>query len=118
TRLPDGRTRYSTAKEHPLELYDLETGKCLHRIMLPGEVSGPLAFSADSKTFIASIDKPAGMIRLCDTASGEERPSISGFHGNVRALVFTPDGRRLISAMDDTTALVWDLTAQPRNHKR
>jgi Tol biopolymer transport system component len=114
TRLPDGRMRYSTAKEHPLELYDLETGKCLHRITLTGEISGPVAFSADGKTFVAAIDKPAGAIRFWDTATGAERPSITGFRSRVKALAFTPDGRRLISAMDDATALVWDLTAQPR----
>ena len=114
TRLPDGRMRYSTAKEHPLELYDLETGKCLHSITLPGEISGPIAFSADGKTFTAAIDKPAGAIRFWDTATGAERPGIDGFHGRVKALAFTSDGRRLISAMDDTSALVWDLTKLPR----
>jgi RNA polymerase sigma factor (sigma-70 family) len=114
TRLPDGRVRFSMAKEHPLELYDLETGKCLHSITLPGEISGPVAFSADGKTFAAAIDKPAGAIRFWDTATGAERPSINGFHGRVNALAFTPDGRRLISAMDDTSALIWDLTALPR----
>src|SRR5262249_29262023 len=30
--------------------------------------------------------------------------------GSVNGLTFTPDGRRLISAHDDGTALVWDLT--------
>jgi WD40 repeat protein len=114
TRLPDGRMRMSTAKEHPLALYDLDTGKCLHRIELPGETSGPVAFSADGKTFAAAIDKPAGAIRFWETATGAERLSIGGFRGRVHAFAFTPDGKRLISAMDDTSALVWDLTALPR----
>lgn len=114
TRLPDGRTRHSTAKEHLLELYDLEKGKYLHRLTLPGETSGPVAFSVDGKTFAAAIDKPNGEIRFWETATAAERPSIRGFNGRVRALAFTPDGRRLISAMENTTALVWDLKALAR----
>ncbi|HZV03889.1 MAG TPA: WD40 repeat domain-containing protein [Gemmataceae bacterium] len=114
TRLPDGGMRLSTAKEHPLELYDLDTGKLLRQIMLPGEISGPIAFSADGKTFIAAVDTPTGAIRFWDTATGTEQPSITGFHGKVHALTFSPDGRRLVSAMDDTSALVWDLTTLRR----
>jgi WD40 repeat protein len=113
TRLPDGRMRISTAKEHPLDLYDLETGKCLHRITLPRAISGPLAFSADGKTFAAASSDPAGAIRFWDTTSAREKPSITGFHGRVTALTFTADGRRLVSAMEDTTTLIWDLTERP-----
>jgi WD40 repeat protein len=113
TRLPDGRIRHSTAKEHPLELYDLGTGKCLHRITLPGAISGALAFSADGKTFAVATSDPAGAIRFWDTTSAREKPSIPGFHGKVHALTFTPDGQRLVSAMEDTTTLIWDLTERP-----
>ncbi len=38
-------------------------------------------------------------------------------HGNVfrpRGIAFTPDGRRLITAHDDCTALIWDLTGTGR----
>jgi len=114
TRLPDGRMRFSTAKEHPLELYDLETGKCLHRITLPGATSGALTFSADGKTFAAAIGDPTGAIRFWDTTSAAEKPSITGFQGRVTALTFTVDGRRLVSAMEDTTAIIWDLIDLPR----
>jgi WD40 repeat protein len=111
TRLPDGRLRVSTAKQHPVEVYDLQTGKRLHHLTLPGSLSSAVAFSADGKTFAAAISEPVAAIRFWDTATGRERRGISGFRGRVKALAFAPDGRHLVSAMEDTTALVWDLAA-------
>ena len=34
---------------------------------------------------------------------------IEGFRGTVRSLAFLPDGKRLVSGMEDGSALVWDL---------
>jgi WD40 repeat protein len=106
TKLPDGRTRLSTAEEHPLGLWDLASGKPVRQVLLPGATSGPVAFSADSKTYAAAVDRA---IRLWDTDTGEERPGVSGVPAAVSALAFSPDGRLLVSALQDTTALVWDL---------
>jgi WD40 repeat protein len=106
TKLPDGRTRYSTAEEHPLGLWDLDSGKVVRQILLPGPTSGPVAFSADGKTYVAATDTK---IQLWDTATGKERPGVSGLPAQASALAFSPDGRRLVSALRDTTALVWKL---------
>jgi len=35
---------------------------------------------------------------------------VGGHQGSISALLFTPDGKRLVSGSADTTALVWDLT--------
>jgi RNA polymerase sigma factor (sigma-70 family) len=106
TKLPDGRTRLSTVEEHPLGLWDLDSGKRVRQVLLPGPTSGPVVFSADGKTYATATEKK---IWLWDTASGEERPGISGLPVQATALAFTPDGRQLVSALADTTALVWNL---------
>jgi RNA polymerase sigma factor (sigma-70 family) len=108
TKLPDGRTRHSAAKNHPICLWELSTGKLHKQVLLPGGGAGPVAFSADCKLFAAATSEPDRRIRVWDLASGEEIGVIQGFRHNVRCLAFTPDGKRLISGMDDTTALVWD----------
>src|SRR5262249_42230234 len=48
-----------------------------------------------------------GQVRLL-SPSGTPLKALSGHTGAVRALAFTPDGRRLVSASDDGTARVWD----------
>ncbi len=105
------RRRISPAKEHPLCLWELATGKLVRRVMLAGNRAGPVAFSPDGKRFAVGMGRPEFKVRMWDVAGGEELRPLEGFRGRVTALAFTPDGKRLISGMDDTSALVWDLTA-------
>jgi RNA polymerase sigma factor (sigma-70 family) len=111
TKLPDGRVRSSSAKNHPVCLWELASGKRLQQILLPEGGAGPVAFSADGTRFATATDRPAASIRLWEVTTGREVGTIQRFRGPVRALAFSPDGKRLISGMEDTTALVWDLTA-------
>jgi WD40 repeat protein len=91
-----------------------------------------VAFSPDGRT-LASEDKD-GAIRLWEVASGQERARFAGHEGGipspnrrpsggrrsrrrfdndkdgVRSLVFSANGRALVSGGSDTTAMVWDVT--------
>jgi hypothetical protein len=49
-------------------------------------------------------------IRLWETATGKERRHFDGHRGGVQSVAFSSDGTRLVSASEDTTALVWDAT--------
>jgi len=109
TKLPDGRTQLSQAKNHLICLWDLATRQMRKQILLPDGGAGPVAFSPDGKLFAAATGEPDRRIRLWDVADGKEVGSIQGFRGRVHALAFAAGGSRLVSGMDDTTALVWDL---------
>src|SRR5262249_36002390 len=68
------------------------------------------AFSPDGRTLaLTGVD---GGVRLLETATGKERGRFAGHNGNVEALSFAPDGRRLASGSRDTTILVWDVTGR------
>jgi WD40 repeat protein len=110
TKLPDGRTQFSSQQNQPICLWELSTGKLLKKVNLPEGGAGPVAFSLDGKRFAAATDRPDRRIRLWDVATGEEIGGIEGFRGAVRSLAFLPGGKRLISGMEDSSALVWDLT--------
>ena len=53
-------------------------------------------------------------VALLDVATGAVVRRWTGHRGNVHALAFTPDGRRLISGGADASVLVWDVAAVPR----
>ncbi len=110
-RLPGGGIQTSSPKSHSVCLWDLASGKQLKEIHVPEEGAGPVAFSSDGQSFAAASFRPGDHIRMWN-ASGQQWEA-HGFGGNVRSLAFMPDGKRLISGMEDGSALVWDLTHRP-----
>jgi RNA polymerase sigma factor (sigma-70 family) len=109
TKLPDGTTQFSAAEEHPLGLWDLDSGKLVRQVLLPGPTSGPAAFGPDGKTYAAAAGKK---VWLWDAANGKERAGLPELPAEATALAFSPDGRFLVTALADTSALVWDLDAK------
>jgi WD40 repeat protein len=108
TKLPDGRTRYSSEKNHPICVWELATGKLKRRHNLPEGGAGPVAISPDSTLFAAAANEPERRIRIWDFVADKEIGNIAEFPGTVRSLAFTSDGERLVTGMEDGTILVWD----------
>lgn len=50
-------------------------------------------------------------IYVVEVATGKPLNEFRGHSRNVTALLFAPDGKTLVSGSEDTTALVWDLSA-------
>jgi WD40 repeat protein len=110
TKLPDGTMQSSAPKAHPVTWWDLATGAQRHQITLPEQGAGPVAFSPDGKQFAVVSSRPGSCIRLIDVETGRELRKIEGLRSVVRALAFMPDGKRLVSGMEDSSALIWDVT--------
>jgi WD40 repeat protein len=126
---PDGRTLLASVRgkvstpasvsgqtalpaSHLVCLWELASGKPLNEIHVPEERAGPVAFSTDGKLFAAASSRPGEHIRVWNS-SRQEQWEVHGFGGTVRSLAFMPDAKRLISGMDDGSALVWDLSQRP-----
>src|SRR5262249_51142016 len=112
---PDSRT-ISVAGESYVMLWDAATGRMVRefehvpstRWRLGYDGRRLLTFSPDG-----SLPAAAGVydsIHLWSVATGREVDTLQGPGGKVLSLAFSPDGRRLITGSEDTTALVWDLT--------
>ena len=56
-----------------------------------------------------------GTVRIWDAATGQERATLTGHTGRVKAVAVAPDGSWLASGSDDGTVRIWDMaTGQER----
>jgi len=98
-----------------LRVWDAGTGAELYHLRPTGGVSA-VAFSPDGKLLAAGGADGAGRftdaataVRLLDAATGEELRVLRGHRQRVTALVFTPDGKAVISGSHDGTVRLWDV---------
>src|SRR5262249_32350963 len=98
--------RIATAGERSVSVWDAESG--LEKDSLKGHgpngVSG-VVFRPDGNSLVtAGVDRT---LRIWHLETGKEKPALVGHKGQVRRVVFSPDGKRLLSGGDYQEGLAW-----------
>jgi WD40 repeat protein len=86
-----------------------EVATATEALSLPITGLAQVAFSSDGRLLaVAPVDQ---QIILWDLRRRQEHQRFKGFDAEVTGLTFSPDGRRLVSSLGDTTLLVWEVAA-------
>jgi len=93
---------------------NLSDGSIRRKIEIASSFANQLAYSPDGRFLAAAsllkkIDRRQGsQIRVFDVQTGKPISLFLPGHRRSQSVRFTPDGKRLLSAHDDGTVLVWD----------
>jgi WD40 repeat protein len=126
---PDGKTLAADSGQGTV-LWETATGGV--RSKLPGQVTrGSLAFSPDGRLLASGSavkvrlglgGLPPGPVdpvaHVWSLPTGAEIRTLAAHTEQVHAVAFSPDGTRLVTASEDSTALIWDMAAIRRSWSR
>ncbi|KAK3813985.1 MAG: WD40-repeat-containing domain protein [Benniella sp.] len=106
----------ASTKGHNILLWDVKTERLLHTLADNGKLAtqivyshqGDLVASAGSDDYYDDSEDDA-IIRLWDAETGVCLRLLAGHSQDIRSVVFSPKGDRIISCSEDKTVRIWDV---------
>lgn len=110
----DGEYVYTVSGDGDLVVQSEREAQARRRLHIPGAWSPPVVFSADGRRLAFGDSKLSRserehFVRVWDVEGGREIAVLRGHEGWIRAMAWSPDGRRLATASADGTARIWTL---------
>jgi WD40 repeat protein len=100
---PDDRSVVSATEQGELGWWSLRSGRKTRSVRI-GTGHHALALSPDGRTVAIGID---GGMELVDARTGEREAATGDFAGRPNSLLFTTDGKTVVSTNDDGTVTLW-----------
>lgn len=108
---PDGKYVVTASLDETAKLWDVATGKLLRDMKGFGQLLTSAAFSPDgSRINMTFMDFGVGVkfARVLSTKTGEELIHFSVENAFMKFTTFSPDGKKLLASLSDTTVRIWD----------
>jgi WD40 repeat protein/serine/threonine protein kinase len=107
----DGRRVVSCSWDKTIKVWDTKTFEVIRTIRTPeDELIWCAAVSPDGK-LIASSAAGKRVLRIWDVQTGLEAMTLGHHKSDVQCIIFSPDGKRIISGGREGDIKVWDATA-------
>jgi WD40 repeat protein len=103
----NGRLAVSGGQDDTVRVWDVRTGREVHRLAGHTNAVHAVAFSPDGRLVLSGSEDLTA--RLWDVREGREVGRLEGHTGGVRGVAFSADGRRALTGSTDSTLRVWDL---------
>jgi WD40 repeat protein len=112
---PDGKALVSSTGDNSFLLWEIATGKRLHRI--PGLLLGTsaAAFTPDGKTLVLLGEDRR--VAVWDVATGKELRRLAAPSKNIQQAAVSPDGKTVALFDADQSLLLWDVAADKERHR-
>lgn len=110
---PDGRFIFASGNDGRLTLLDIVTGGTLAELRAPPKGPAPppgdkpIFFTRAGDRFVVSGE--GGLLEIWDYASLQPVGSLRGHSATISAAIFSDDDRFVLTFVDDTEAILWDL---------
>jgi len=105
---PDGKYGISTGADATVRLWDIETGKELHRFIGHRKGVWSVDFSPDSRYALSGGQDKT--LRLWDVETGKLIRTFTGHQDSIYHVTFSPNGKLAFSGSYDATVSLWDIS--------
>jgi WD40 repeat protein/serine/threonine protein kinase len=109
---PDGQRFVTGGWDGELRIWDTGTGELQSTVSTGGQYVFAAAFSPDGRHLAAGTNHSPAYLQIFDIQTGQPTGITLRGHGDaVLSVVYSRDGKRLLTGSYDNTARLWDLTS-------